>query len=736
MTSLDVRLFHDQRVPMRDGISLSADVYLPLSGGPHPTIYQWTPYESTRERFVGWGVWFAQRGYAAVVSDVRGRYESEGEFEAWTKDGVDAQDSLTWAAGEAWCNGRIGTWGRSYGGLIQWQLMHEGHPNLECIAPQVIHDDYFWDGYWTGGAFQLALTLGAAAIWTSAISLVTSPSAADILLNDRVFRHLPLIELDEVTIGRKVDFWREWWEHQENDAYWQQFRHRPESVTVPIFQQGGWFDPYSGSHLRSFAAIGDRVPNRVLMGPWSHEEEVHTFRGDVDLSAALTVIRDHELAFYDRYLRDEGNDWDDRPPLELFVLGRNEWRGESEWPLPGTEPTSFFLRSGGRLDRDVPRSDEAADRYAYDPEDPVPTIGGVNSVLTMTQGAAQPILPGPWDQRELEARRRRALVHERRARRRPRGDRPGRDGAVRRVEREGHRLHRPRLRRLSGRALDLPHGGNHPRALPELARGRQHRAARAGRGRRVPDPLLPDGERLPARPPDPPRRDELELPALQPQPEQRRGRRDEHPDRGRTAVRAPHRRLSVARRPARRGMSAPPFDLSGKTALVTGSTRGIGLALARALAAAGARVAINGRTAQSVDDGRRRDRRLRGRPVRRHRRGGGARTPSRRSAGSTILVNNTGMTIRRPLVDLELDEWRQLLDVNLTSAFLVARAVAPGMIERGSGKIVNVCSVMSELARPSTGAYAATKGALKMLTRTMCAEWAPHGIQANGIAPG
>ncbi len=182
--------------------------------------------------------------------DVRGRYESEGEFEAWSKDGVDAHDSLTWAAGEEWCNGRIGTWGRSYGALVQWQLMHEGHPNLECIAPQVIHDDYFWDGYWTGGAFQLALTLGAAAIWTSAISLVTGPSAGDLLLNDRLWRHLPLIELDEVAIGRKVGFWREWWEHQENDAYWHQFHHRPDTVTVPIFQQGGWFDPYSGSHLR------------------------------------------------------------------------------------------------------------------------------------------------------------------------------------------------------------------------------------------------------------------------------------------------------------------------------------------------------------------------------------------------------------------------------------------------------------------------------------------------------
>jgi len=400
----DVRLLHDQRVPMRDGIHLSADVYLPLSGGPHPTICQWTPYESTRERFVGWGVWFAQRGYAAVVSDVRGRYESEGEFAAWEKDGVDAHDSLTWAAGESWCNGRIGTWGRSYGALVQWQLMHLGHPNLECIAPQVIHDDYFWDGYFTGGAFQLALTLGAATLWSSAISLITGPSARDLMLNDRIWRHLPLIELDEVAIGRKVGYWREWWEHQENDAYWQRFRHRPETVTVPIFQQGGWFDPYSGSHLRSFAEIGDRVPSRVLIGPWSHEEEVESFRADVDLSAGITVIRDHELAFYDRYLRDEGNDWEERPRLELFVLGRNEWRGESEWPLPGTEFTPFFLHRGGRLDRDVPRSDEPADRYTYDPEDPVPTIGGVNSVLTMTQGAARPILPGPWDQRALEAR--------------------------------------------------------------------------------------------------------------------------------------------------------------------------------------------------------------------------------------------------------------------------------------------------------------------------------------------
>ena len=112
----EVRLLHDQRVPMRDGVTLSADVYLPLGANGLPTIVQWTPYESTRERFVSWGVWFAQRGYAAVVVDVRGRYESGGTFTAWEHDGRDAYDTLTWAAGEQWSNGRIGTWGRSYGG--------------------------------------------------------------------------------------------------------------------------------------------------------------------------------------------------------------------------------------------------------------------------------------------------------------------------------------------------------------------------------------------------------------------------------------------------------------------------------------------------------------------------------------------------------------------------------------------------------------------------------------------
>ena len=177
------------------------------------------------------------------------------------------------------------------------------------------------------------------------------------------------------------------------------------------------------------------------------------------------------------------------------------------------------------------------------------------------------------------------------------------------------------------------------------------------------------------------------------------------------------------------------FDLTGKTALVTGSTRGLGLAIARALADAGARVAINGRSAETVAA---RAAELEGAVAAPFdvTDEGAVRAAVAALGPVDVLVNNAGMTLRRPLVELELEEWRQVLEVNLTSAFLVSRAVAPGMIERGRGKIVNVCSLLSELARPTTSAYAATKGALKMLTRSMCAEWAPHGIQANGLAPG
>jgi gluconate 5-dehydrogenase len=182
-------------------------------------------------------------------------------------------------------------------------------------------------------------------------------------------------------------------------------------------------------------------------------------------------------------------------------------------------------------------------------------------------------------------------------------------------------------------------------------------------------------------------------------------------------------------------MPHPVFDIGGRTALVTGSSRGIGNALARGLHEAGCSVVLHGRDAAAVE------RAAAALPGARHVAfdvtDPDAVARGVEEAGPVdILVNNAGIQHREPLLDLAEADWRRILDTNLTSAFLVARAVAPPMIERGRGKIVNVASLQAELARPGIAAYAASKGGLKMLTRGMCAEWGPAGVQANAIGPG
>jgi gluconate 5-dehydrogenase len=185
------------------------------------------------------------------------------------------------------------------------------------------------------------------------------------------------------------------------------------------------------------------------------------------------------------------------------------------------------------------------------------------------------------------------------------------------------------------------------------------------------------------------------------------------------------------------------FNLVSRRALVTGSSQGIGLAIARGLAEHGASVVLNGRDGTKLD----------------------AAAASLRSAGHDIavagfdatnveavrdgvsrveqtigpidiLVNNAGMQFRTPLEDFPVEKWEELLRTNISSAFYVGQAVARHMIPRGRGKIINIASVQSELARPGIAPYTATKGAIRSLTRGMCADWARHGVQVNAIAPG
>lgn len=185
------------------------------------------------------------------------------------------------------------------------------------------------------------------------------------------------------------------------------------------------------------------------------------------------------------------------------------------------------------------------------------------------------------------------------------------------------------------------------------------------------------------------------------------------------------------------------FDLAGRTALVTGSSRGLGLAIARGLAEAGAAIVINGVDAERLEAS-----------AALLAREGYKVTPaafdvtdeqavaaafsSLDAAGIEIdiLVNNAGVQWRKPMLDLELADWRRVLDTNLTAAFLVGREAARRMVARNRGKIINIGSVMSTLARPTIAPYSVAKAGIAMLTQVMAAEWAGSGIQANCIAPG
>src|SRR3954467_6585520 len=186
------------------------------------------------------------------------------------------------------------------------------------------------------------------------------------------------------------------------------------------------------------------------------------------------------------------------------------------------------------------------------------------------------------------------------------------------------------------------------------------------------------------------------------------------------------------------------FDLTGRRALVTGASRGIGRRIAESLATAGCEVTLVARAREPLEQARSAITEATGGRV--HAVPFDATDAAQVSAGVAfaveamggldILVNNAGVQLRAPVTEFPNEQWRRLLDTNISAAFYVSREAASTMIAQRAGKIVNICSVQSKLARPGIAPYAATKGALKMLTKGLCADLAPHGIQVNGIGPG
>ncbi|WP_197022370.1 CocE/NonD family hydrolase [Candidatus Blastococcus massiliensis] len=383
-----VQVRRDEAVPMRDGATLRADVYLPTTPGPHPTVLLRSPYG----RGPGFGTMaipYAERGYAVVLQSVRGTFGSSGEFTPVVHEEHDGQDTVAWLREQPWFDGRLGTLGPSYLAYTQWALALDPPPELQAMVLHIGPHDLAEAGM-IDGAFQLTNL----SIWTELVAhqervgflrgivrLMTAERRLTPFLGE-----LPLQGLGERFGGNPAPWFDEWLAHPDlDDPYWERYRATPavHSSTVPTLLVGGWQDWFVEQTLYQYAVLRDRgVDVALTVGPWAH------------LGIDPAVTTPESLAWLNTHLPVKGAPpAPERPArVQVHVTGARTWRDLPDWPSPTTDRT-WYLADGGRLDDDAP-AQTAETSFRYDPMDPTPSVGG-----RILAGSA-----GQRDNRELEAR--------------------------------------------------------------------------------------------------------------------------------------------------------------------------------------------------------------------------------------------------------------------------------------------------------------------------------------------
>lgn len=378
-------------IPMHDGVRLSANVFLPASEGRVPAILIRTPYGKGETLTPNWQA-FLNHGYAVVVEDVRGRHESEGEFNPLHQEPADGDDTLNWIARQPWSNGKVGMMGGSYLGIVQWKAALMNNPHLKAISPVVSGDDDYRDRFYsTGGAVKIGHRLE----WM-AENLKVRGFRPDF---SRYILHLPIATADVAAIGGVSPMFREAAAHPSFDAFWRgiSVREQMAKIKVPVFAIGGWYDNYAESDLDAYAALHKLSGlNRVLIGPWPHNMSIPFTGVDFGPDSSAPVLQ-LQLEWFDQWLMGKDTAMVSTPPVKLFVMGANKWMEAREWPPEQARRRDYYLDTGGALE-ERPAVESAADRYVYDPHNPVPTRGG--AVCCNPK-----VLPwGPMDQRAVEQR--------------------------------------------------------------------------------------------------------------------------------------------------------------------------------------------------------------------------------------------------------------------------------------------------------------------------------------------
>lgn len=426
-----VSVTFDVLVPVRDGVTLAADVYVPVSGnGSWPVLIMRTPYGKNTYSENAWSgldaVTAARSGFIVVIQDTRGRGVSGGDWAPLTDDSHDGADTIEWAAKLPGSNGRVGMFGGSYSGHTQWQAALSGAPSLNAISPLMTWADPFDGVYTRGGATELGLALP----WT----LLTG--------TDDVYRRyegtgteMTRLEaiFDELDRLGGEGFWRGPAERMQtvrdhdvrelgtlrvaaqgaDNVERADLSGRQATAKIPTFHTGGWFDIFLQGTLDNYRAmVAAGLQARLIVGPWSH-----TSFGDAvgELTFGIRAGRempsvhpagswiDCQLSWLRRHLEtgadgpDPGPEPSEDPPVRVFVMGRNEWRSESQWPPADAQDATWFLHGNGALSPRSPDTGVLPVTYTYDLSDPVPTVGG-NTFITSEFPA------GPVDQGDIESR--------------------------------------------------------------------------------------------------------------------------------------------------------------------------------------------------------------------------------------------------------------------------------------------------------------------------------------------
>ncbi len=412
-------------VPMRDGVKLATDIYLPApdvmpKSGRVPAILERTPYNKNNSE--GMASYFAVHGYSYVVQDTRGRFASEGVWHMMTDDVNDGHDTAAWLIQQPWSDGGFAMMGTSYVGGVQHALAESDPPGLKALVPAdaVANAGYF--GMRNGGAFELRFMN-----WVFFTTPLGSREARDPGTQaalEEMHQHVREYLLDlpirkGATPLKLAPEYEDWliyaMGHDENDAYWKQpgfdvVDQMAHYKDVPVYLIGGWYDSWALQTTMSYMALAKSKhgPIKMILGPWIHGMHAHHAHGQVEFGPDAAMDRQaFHLRWFDHWLKGINNGVESDAPVKIFVMGGGSeaktpdgrhqhggvWRDEPEWPLARTVFTPYYLHGNGTLSPEKPAEAASSTTYDFDPHNPVPTIGG-----NISSGDGI-LLQGAWDQK-------------------------------------------------------------------------------------------------------------------------------------------------------------------------------------------------------------------------------------------------------------------------------------------------------------------------------------------------